>query len=252
MRFTLGFTRTGTRIPWDSAGNPHIAVFGQSGSGKSFFLQGLIEQAAEQGAACIVLDYSQDYNEFAPRKGVCFQQVDVSSPEFSINPLALSSGNELLAAQRLLSAIHSVFHLGTRGSSSLQRATVQYLREAEDPNVGDLLTNLKSLKGSAIFHALEPLEALGSMVHLGTQPLSLDLEKSGITVLTFSQFAAPQLRSFLVELVLSTSWSLRAIHPGSSSVPLILLLDECQNLRWSDDGCAIGLLREGRKFGIAG
>ena len=83
MRFTLGFTRTGTRIPWDSAGNPHIAVFGQSGSGKSFFLQGLIEQAAEQGAACIVLDYSQDYGQFAPRKGVCFRQVDVSSPEFN-------------------------------------------------------------------------------------------------------------------------------------------------------------------------
>ena len=70
LRLFLGQTRSGTPVIWSGASNPHIAVSGRSGSGKSYFLKGLLEQAAGQGAACLVLDYSGDFAAYLPPEGI--------------------------------------------------------------------------------------------------------------------------------------------------------------------------------------
>lgn len=63
LTLDLGCTLSGQKVSLQNADNPHIAVNGKSGSGKSFFLRKLIAQATHQGALCIVFDYTSDFCE---------------------------------------------------------------------------------------------------------------------------------------------------------------------------------------------
>ena len=125
LHLTLGRTRAGAPVVWSGADNPHIAVSGRSGSGKSYFLKGLLEQAAQQKATCLVLDYSGDFPGYSPPEGISFRRLDVSHPDFRFNPLAHGDDSSpQVAAQRLLTAIHNVSRIGARASLSLQTAEI--------------------------------------------------------------------------------------------------------------------------------
>lgn len=69
--------------------------------------------------------------------------------------------------------------------------------------------------------------------------------------LGFDQIVDNKLRTLLTELILQTVWNEWTAAPASDH-PLILVLDECQNLPWGEGSMAVRILREGRKFGIGG
>src|SRR5699024_4914695 len=82
-------------------------------------------------------------------------------------------------------------------------------------------------------------------------PISLDLTNPGLSVLSFDQILNIRIRSLLVELLLGAVWAQR-ISRSNWPHPLILLLDEGQNLNWAQDSMAVRILREGRKYGLVG
>ena len=79
----------------------------------------------------------------------------------------------------------------------------------------------------------------------------MDLTAPGLSVLSFNQILNTRIRSLLVELLLGAVWAQR-ISQSDWPCPLILLLDECQNLSWGEGSMAVRILREGRKYGLAG
>lgn len=254
LHLTLGRTRAGAPVIWSGADNPHIAVSGRSGSGKSYFLKGLLEQAAQQKATCLVLDYSGDFPGYRPPEGISFRRLDVSHPDFRFNPLAHGdNGSPQVAAQRLLTAIHNVSRIGARASLSLQTAALEYLEAAAHPSLRGLadFARQKERPNAGLAAALEPLDLLAALVRCGEEPISLDLSAPGITVVGFGQIVNAKVRSLLVELILGTIWTQR-ISRSNWPHPLILLLDEGQNLNWAQDSMAVRILREGRKYGLVG
>ena len=254
LHLTLGRTRAGAPVIWSGADNPHIAVSGRSGSGKSYFLKGLLEQAAQQTATCLVLDYSGDFPGYRPPEGIPFRRLDVSHPDFRFNPLAHGDDSSpQVAAQRLLTAIHNVSRIGARASLSLQTAALEYLEAAAHPSLRGLadFARQKERPNAGLAAALEPLDLLAALVRCGEEPISLDLSAPGITVVGFGQIVNAKVRSLLVELILGTIWTQR-ISRSNWPHPLILLLDEGQNLNWAQDSMAVRILREGRKYGLVG
>lgn len=250
----LGHTRSGAPAFGDGADNPHLAVLGRSGSGKSYFLKGLVAQAAQQGALCLVLDYSADFRSYIPPKGVLFRRMDTTDPAFTINPLAVSAAKGGgVAAQQLLSALHSVFRFGSRASVALQKSAVDYTGQTSRPTLSGLLDYMNGLrkKSSGLTAATEPLELLATLIRCGTEPISIDLDQRGIIVLGLDQIVDSKLRALLVELILQSVWN-RWTMASNPDHPLILVLDECQNLSWSESSMAVRILREGRKFNIDG
>ena len=254
LHLTLGRTRAGAPVIWSGADNPHIAVSGRSGSGKSYFLKGLLEQAAQQKATCLVLDYSGDFPGYRPPEGIPFRRLDVSHPDFRFNPLAHGDDSSpQVAAQRLLTAIHNVSRIGARASLSLQTAALEYLEAAAHPSLRGLadFARQKERPNAGLAAALEPLDLLAALVRCGEEPISLDLTNPGISVLSFDQILNTRIRSLLVELLLGAVWAQRSSQSDWTR-PLILLLDECQNLSWGEGSMAVRILREGRKRGLAG
>lgn len=255
VKLFLGNAGSGMPVVWNDADNQHIAVLGRSGSGKSYFTVGIVEQAAQQGALCVVLDYSADFISYIPPADVDFQRIDVSGPDFTLNPLAVSAARgKLAAAQQLLSALRSVFCFRPRTAVALQKATLEYLEYKTQPSLSGLLDFVENLdeRSGSLDAATEPLELLSVLVHCGDRPIGIDLDRPGIIVLGFDQILDTKLRSLLVELILQTIWDRWTSVPYDPGHPLILVLDECQNLSWNEGNMAVRILREGRKFGIGG
>ena len=107
-------------------------------------------------------------------------------------------------------------------------------------------------KGAGLTAATEPLTLLTTLIHCGSEPISIDLSQNGIIALGFNQIVDNKFRALLVELILQTVWNLRTTAVHTPDCPLILVLDECQNLSWNEASMAVRILREGRKFGIGG
>ena len=255
LTLDLGCTSMGIPVQWCRSDNPHLSILGRSGSGKSYFLRGFIQQAAQQGALCLVLDYSADFRDFSASDGLPFRRIDVTSLDFNINPLAASAARGgLAAAQQLLSALHSAFRMGSRANVALQTATLAYLSQSNNPTLPGLLhyVNAAEKKSRGLFAAVEPLELLSTLIHCGDRPISIDMEETGIVALGFDQVVDSKFRTLLVELILQAVWNQWISAGHSASHPLILVLDECQNLAWGESSMAVRILREGRKFGIGG
>lgn len=251
LKLSPGLTRSEKPITWHNADNPHLNISGQSGTGKSFLMKKLAAQAAEQGAFVLALDYTSDFADYTPPDNLNYQRVDVTSPDFQLNPLVGSPGQSPnIRAQQLLAALHSVFRMGTAANLLIQNATTAYLAKAESPTLDGLLNSLYQMDNPSrgIQTAMENIAFLAMLVHCGTQQISLDLGTPGLTVLDYSQIIDRDQCKLLIELVLQTLWTAHTQqHP-----PLILILDEAQQLHWGAGSMSMRILREGRKFDIAG
>ena len=93
---------------------------------------------------------------------------------------------------------------------------------------------------------------LSTLVHCGNAPISINLNQPGIVALGSDQILDNGIRTLLVELILQAVWNQWTSLEHSANHPLILVLDECQNLSWDEINMAVRVLREGRKFGIGG
>lgn len=250
----LGSSSSSAPATWNNADNPHAWISGRSGAGKSYFLKHLLAQAAHQ-AHCLVLDYSIDFRNFTPPEELPYRHVSVSSPDFTLNPLMGSAGqNADTVTQQLLGQLHAIFRMGPRATLALRKATTDYLCRCPDtPTLNGLLhfISQKKEKSTGLTAATEPLELLTSLVHCGADPINLDLSSPGLTVLSFEEILDVQLRRFLIELILQAVWTQR-ISVVSPTCPLGLSLDKSQNLNWGVNSMAVRILREGRKFDLAG
>jgi len=256
MDLLLGQTASGIPVTVTNASNPHIYVTGRSGSGKSYFLKGLLAQASNQGALCLVYDYTGDYRADCFPGGAPFRRAAVSSPDFTLNPLLGSpeQSPELLA-QQFLSLVHSAFRLGSRASMVLRRAVIDYLESEPDiASLQGLTEHMGQMEahGQAFNTALDTAELLDSLITCGTKPISLDLSVPGITVLDFRDILDVQCRNLIVSMTLNAIWAQRTAAPSGSAPPIILLLDEAQTLTWGKDSMAKRILCEGRKYDLAG
>lgn len=251
LKLYPGYTPSGTKITWSGANNPHLNISGQSGAGKSHLIKNLAAQAATQGALVLVLDHTSDFLDYTPPDGICFQRIAVDSSDFTLNPLTGPPGQKPdKSSQQLLAALHSVFQMGSRATLSLHNVTTEYLQLNGNPTLNGLLNFISEQKDpdKGMESATGYLKLLAMLVHCGSQPISLDLGTPGLTVLDLSQIIDRNMCKLLIELILQALW----ISHTPQQPPLILILDEAQQLHWGANSMSIRILREGRKFGIAG
>lgn len=78
------------------------------------------------------------------------------------------------------------------------------------------------------------------------------LETPGITIIDLTPIQDPSTLIIIVELLLWAVCNLRMRSGPRDTNPLVLLLDECQRLRFRAGDTTVQILREGRKFGIWG
>ncbi|MBK8536708.1 MAG: type IV secretion system DNA-binding domain-containing protein [Candidatus Competibacteraceae bacterium] len=269
----IGARSNGEPVYWHyghpQLANRHLLIFGATGVGKTYGVQCLLAEMAQQHLRSIIIDYTdgflpsqieplfsqtakpQDYfirdqlplNPFRRQQ----QVIDPSQPAFEETPYQI--------ATRIASIFTSVFNtMGDQQSSTLIRVLETGIQDDPQLTLDEVLARLRDDKpyGETLASKLEPLirsqpfrpgvadSAWEEMLHSPERRVHV-LQLKGL---------AREIQRLVTEFVL---WDLYdyACNTGSKNSPIPVVLDEIQNLDHRSDSPIDKMLREGRKFGLS-
>ena len=158
-------------------------------------------------------------------------------------------------SSRFAETLRAAYHLHDAQMVYLSNAAKEFLMSGRTPrSIHGLISYIRSdpelLKRTQT--ALYRLENLAGIVRCGeyNYDWNKQLSSPGITVIKFDTIQDEFQQSLLVELLLGQLWNQKMeIKDG---IPVVLVLDECQKFRFRDSGFLMKILREGRKYNIAG
>lgn len=270
MRFKVGRNGLGTIVELNSATvmNPHMFIVGTSGSGKSYFLRGMVEQAVTQGAHVVVFDASRDWSQYLTSLGEGLalnglRVVDVRGMDVSFNPLlphiradgVMETTSDV--GNRVGNLLANAYRLKIDTAVYLENAITDYLRMTGHQSC--------SLAGLAHFMCSEPeifkrtkvsiarLVNLANVVNCGEYQTDWLFSEPGLTIIDFGGLSNEQHQALITELIVGEIWEKRLrCNSADVRMPLILVCDEAQKFRFGESTNLVRVLREGRKFGLAG
>ena len=258
MDFTiyLGTSRMGRELTWSGASNSHLSVSGQSGRGKSYFLKHCIVQLPRQGVCCFVFDYAGDLQHL----GVPCDSLDVRAQAGidPFRPLLLGQNcweRPYDTAARVAETVLSIG--GMRGGlqqAGLRNILKAYIESgATNSGFSGLITQIQSdlELARAMAPTLLRLQDLANLLPPVSKAVPWNLEQPGITVLRFDRFPNISAQAIITQFLLFDLWS-EKLSMSENSCPVVVVLDECQRFRFTEDGIFTRILREGRKYHFSG
>ena len=258
MDFTLylGASRMGTELTWSGGSNSHLYISGQSGRGKSFFLKHCITQLPQQGVRCIVFDYAGDLQYL----GVPCDHLDVRT-QVGINPFRpLLLGQNCHerpydTAARVAEIVMSISSIrGSMQQSGLRNVLKDYISKGNTQSgFSGLVTQIQDDPelARAMVPTLLRLQDLDNLLSAASQNFSWALDQPGITVLRFDALPNLSSQTMMTQFLLFDLWS-EKLSRSESGCPVVVVLDECQRFRFTEDSIFTRILREGRKYHISG
>lgn len=248
--------------------NRHLLIFGASGSGKTYGIQCLLAEMAQQRMHSLIVDYTDGFlpqqvearfstvaaqkNHFVVTERLPLnpfqrqrQVIDPSYPAIEENPYQV--------ATRIESIFASIFELGDQQSAALIRVIQAGIEEESGFTLDGVLPRLRadSRNGETLANKLEPL--------IRSEPFRADEESAWEGMLTSPnnwvhvlqlKGLAREIQKMVTEFALWDLWDYTQ-NTGSKNRPIPIVLDEIQNLDHSSDSPIDKMLREGRKFGLS-
>ncbi|WP_419632437.1 ATP-binding protein, partial [Thiolapillus sp.] len=249
--------------------NRHLLIFGTSGSGKTYGIQCLLAEMAQQRLHSLIVDYTDGFlpqqverrftevavpkNHFVKTERLPLnpfrrqmQVIDPSIPAIEESPFEV--------ATRVASIFTSVYEtMGDQQTATLIRVLESGIEGNDQFSLDDILSLLRdeSQYGESLANKVEPL--------VKSRPFR-DEEGSAWDEMLLSQDnwvhvlqlkgLALDIQKMVTEFVLWDLWDY-AQNTGSKNHPIPIVLDEIQNLDHSSDSPIDKMLREGRKFGLS-
>lgn len=271
-KILIGTRSNGESVYWHfghpQLPNRHLLIFGASGSGKTYGIQCLLVEMAQQRLRSLIVDYTDGFlplqveHRFkaitAPKDHFVVverlplnpfrRQLQIIDP--SIPPIIESPYQ---VATRIESIFASVFEMGDQQSAALIRVLQAGLEEEPDFALSGILPRLRAdgPNGESLANKLEPL--------IQSQPFREGEESAWDSMLTSVNHwvhvlqlkgLAREIQKMVTEFVLWDLWDY-AQNTGSKNRPIPIVLDEIQNLDHTSDSPIDKMLREGRKFGLS-
>ena len=272
-RLLIGARSNGEPVYWHyghpQLANRHLLIFGASGAGKTYGMQCLLAEMAQQRLRSIIIDYTDGFlpaqietlfrHAAKPKDHFVFsdqlpinpfrrqqQVIDPSLPAFEEAPFH--------TATRIASIFTSVFNtIGDQQSSTLIRVLETSIQDHAHLTLDEVLDRLRDDKpyGETLASKLEPL--------IRSQPFRPGADSAWEGMLNSADHQvhvlqlkglAREIQRLVTEFVL---WDLYdyACNTGSKNRPIPVVLDEIQNLDHRSDSPLDKMLREGRKFGLS-
>lgn len=258
-QISLGQLRLGTPLTWEGNPNFHAYLSGNSGQGKTFLLRNMAGQVPELGGRCIIFDYSGDFVAESPQQDwppPNTEVIDIRSRKVSLNPFLPQTEGETFdeIAERVVAIFSSGIRLGIAQWAYLFDAITNGLEHELLGSIADLVAYIEmdAEENDTAMRLLPKVKRLGKLLPNGGATVDWKLDTPGITIIDLSTIKDSTTLAILAEMLLWAICNLRMSGGPKDTNPLVLLLDECQRLRFKDGDTTIRILREGRKFGIWG
>ena len=263
------------KIYWEygnhGLGNRHLLIQGKSGQGKSYFIQCLLKEISNQKIPSIIIDYTDGFTkskleeEFKNSLENKITQYLVIKDKFPISPFRRNKieieENEFIdednidIAERFKSVIGSVYNnLGIQQLNSIYQAVISGLVKHEDKmDLSKLEEELLADGSNFAKTAQSQLKIL-----IDKNPFKNDsfdwsiLEKyrDHVMIIQLTRYTK-DIQKIITEMILWDLWNYKQQN-GDKDNPFVVVLDEAQNLDFSDNSPATKILTEGRKFGWSG
>lgn len=271
-KLTLGNSLYGVPLVWENANNGHIAIFGQSGSGKSYTIESYLTQLPAQGVRAIVLDSSGDFRDkengrWLGEDGLHVGVMDVRE-QTSFNPFLPLQLSETYTeepadtAARLSGTILDAYRFrGNVQHLYLKAAMAEYILfcaqvvggHQAPPSFSNMVEyiNCTNPHANKLAASLIRIQDLARVFLSGGNVCEWGLDQPGITILKFDRVVDRETQVVITEFLLADLWT-QKVGVQQATCPIVVVLDECQRFSFGETSMLIRILREGRKFGING
>lgn len=277
IRVLLGEdTRTKKKIYWEyghpKLENRHILISGKSGVGKTYFMQCLLLELANNNISSLIFDYTDGFKksklepEFKDSLGDRINQFQVQKEGFPVNPFKKNmkeideddfmEESDIDVAERIRSVFSAVYPgMGDQQANAIYRATFNGLKKyGSKMSLQYLKTELENDNSSNAKTVLSKIEPL-----VDRNPFDIEKEydweehrtKDGIVFVVQLSGFVREVQLIVTEFILWDLWNFNISH-GDKSKPFPVILDEAQNLDHSEKSPSAKILTEGRKFGWSG
>ncbi|KQL35263.1 hypothetical protein AN959_10010 [Psychrobacillus sp. FJAT-21963] len=279
VRILLGKEqRTNKDIYWEyghpKLENRHLLITGTSGVGKTYFMQCLLLELANNNVSTLIFDYTDGFkksqlnDDFKDAMDGKIVQFNVQREGFPINPFKKNLKeydedeydleSDIDVAERIAGIFYAVYKkngIGDQQKNAIYKATVSGLQKYGDKMSLDYLrSELESLDKGSAKTVLSKIDPLIDRKPFATENLfdweELRRAAGKVFIVQLTGFNR-ETQVLLTEFILWDIWSYNLSH-GSVEAPFPVILDEAQNLDQSETSPSARILTEGRKFGWSG
>jgi hypothetical protein len=279
VRILLGREqRTNKDIYWEyghpKLENRHLLITGTSGVGKTYFMQCLLLELANNNVSTLIFDYTDGFkksqlnDDFKEAMDGKIIQFNVQREGFPINPFKRNLKeydedeydleSDIDVAERIAGIFYAVYKkngIGDQQKNAIYKATVSGLQKYGDKmSLEYLRSELERLDKGSAKTVLSKIDPLIDRKPFATENLfdweELRRAAGKVFIVQLTGFNRDT-QVLLTEFILWDIWSYNLSH-GSVEAPFPVILDEAQNLDQSETSPSARILTEGRKFGWSG
>lgn len=252
----LGKTRfLHTPVFWDNRKliNPHMAVVGITGSGKSYLVKTFLTRAAiNWNSNAIILDWVGEYDKWVKQAGG--RVIDLGKER--LNLLDLVGG--LPKHSRIKQIISALDILLDLKEFPNERDEIEEALEAvykkRKPTLSDVVKWLEKKKRKKAARLLKRFTVSGSDFFAGKSTLDIKkLTTSGLVCLDLHSLPTEEMRSLAGLTILQYIKEIMRAEGASekTGVRLFIVLDEAWKIAQDERSDVIAIVREGRKYNFA-
>ncbi|MBY0099450.1 DNA phosphorothioation-dependent restriction protein DptH [Mesobacillus maritimus] len=251
--------------------NRHLIIGGRSGQGKTYFIQSLLRDLSRSNQSAVVIDYSSSYTRtqldqvFLADMGEKLRERIVYHEGFPLNPFlrrkkevagVVGKEKPTEVARRVVDVFSSVYNgFGSQQKSALYEAVKRGIEIYDD-----------KMKMEHLLEILEELDSYSNSVlssittrivqFVDIDPFDYESKNQwdeyfapggNITIVQLAGYDQDEIKRLMAEFILWDLWYYT--QNGTKDKPIPVILDEAQNLDFSDGSPSAKILREGRKFG---
>ncbi len=271
VRVFIGKDKAGNKVFWDfghpKLANRHLLITGTSGQGKTYSIQAMLKELAENGISSVIFDYTEGFREdqlepafrnaLADRisqqvvyvSGIPidpFRRHEIEIGDFKV-PEKVSD-----VSQRIAAIFTHVYNFGEQQFGAIYSACSDAMNTYGDQtDIFKFREKLKELGNPAAKSVLTKMAPFFDSVEF-QKDAEFDwnsvIRSDGSIIIFQLTHYVREIQVIITEMMLWDAWHYFKKN-GDKNTPFVVVLDEAQNLSMKDGSPAEVILREGRKFG---
>ena len=268
----LGRTSSGAMVCLDlkKYANPHLAILGKSGFGKSTTVKTFISRLFDLSATpTLIIDYAGEYLDWVmSRKGLI---IDMRKDR--INPFELGRTTLIDRVRQVIDSFEKTcdFQTINQRNAFAEYVSKVYMTKGyklddpetwkfEPPTLADIIDLMKkdmnkipALKQLTVQSLIYRLEALasGPFGIFGQSTISIDQLTQGLTCIDLSKVSSNILKDLIAWTILQYLDTMMRIEGVTDEIRLVIVLDEAWKVCKNENSLPVAIIKEGRKYGYS-